>query len=218
MSADDVPRCPGCSSPLCPDHGLVEDACTIEGCEKPRKARGWCSMHEARIRRHGDPHMVKRGPLRADWVNDAAISYRGMHSRVVRSRGKASEHPCSACTCPAEQWSYDETDPAPLVGVQNGSTVRWSADVERYRPMCRSCHKRADNGVRKAEGRWNPRTAIGTANPRAKLTADQVREIRRRAAETSSRLNVSALSREFGVCRGTIDRVLDGRAYRDVAA
>lgn len=217
MSADDVPRCPGCSSPLCPDHAPAKDTCTINDCNKPQKTGGWCSMHEARIRRHGDPHIVKRGPLRADWVDDTAISYRGMHNRVARTRGKASEHPCSGCTAPAEQWSYDETDPAPLEGVQNGSTVRWSADIDRYRPLCRSCHKRADNTVRQAQGRWNPIALTGTANPRARLTESQVREIRRRAAAATERLNVSALSREFGVGRRTIDRVLDGRSYRDVA-
>lgn len=29
--------------------------CSIEDCEKPRKARGWCGAHWARWRAHGDP-------------------------------------------------------------------------------------------------------------------------------------------------------------------
>ena len=29
--------------------------CSIEGCEKPVKSRGWCDMHWTRWRRHGDP-------------------------------------------------------------------------------------------------------------------------------------------------------------------
>ena len=29
--------------------------CSIDGCEKPRKARGWCSAHWSRWHRHGDP-------------------------------------------------------------------------------------------------------------------------------------------------------------------
>lgn len=29
--------------------------CSIEDCEKPRKARGWCGAHWARWRKHGDP-------------------------------------------------------------------------------------------------------------------------------------------------------------------
>jgi len=30
-------------------------ACTIPGCPKPLRARGWCAMHWSRWRRHGDP-------------------------------------------------------------------------------------------------------------------------------------------------------------------
>lgn len=32
--------------------------CRIEGCNKPVKARGWCSMHYARWERWGDPEKV----------------------------------------------------------------------------------------------------------------------------------------------------------------
>lgn len=44
--------------------------CTIDGCERPRKARGLCATHYMRQRRHGDTSTVKasgrpRGPARA---------------------------------------------------------------------------------------------------------------------------------------------------------
>lgn len=32
--------------------------CSIDGCDLPHKARGWCSTHWARWRRHGNPHTV----------------------------------------------------------------------------------------------------------------------------------------------------------------
>ena len=34
---------------------MVNDTCSIDGCEKPRKSRGWCEMHYYRWRRQGDP-------------------------------------------------------------------------------------------------------------------------------------------------------------------
>lgn len=33
----------------------MNDVCSIDGCGKPRLARGWCSKHWCRWRRHGDP-------------------------------------------------------------------------------------------------------------------------------------------------------------------
>ena len=32
--------------------------CSIDGCSKPVKSRGWCSMHLGRNRRYGSPHTV----------------------------------------------------------------------------------------------------------------------------------------------------------------
>lgn len=34
---------------------MPEGTCSIEGCEKPAKARGWCAMHYRRWQVHGDP-------------------------------------------------------------------------------------------------------------------------------------------------------------------
>lgn len=33
----------------------MKKTCTIEGCDKPHIARGWCGMHYHRWERHGDP-------------------------------------------------------------------------------------------------------------------------------------------------------------------
>lgn len=31
--------------------------CSVNGCEKPSRRRGWCGMHYARVRRHGTPDL-----------------------------------------------------------------------------------------------------------------------------------------------------------------
>lgn len=36
--------------------------CSIDGCDKEVKARGWCAMHYMRFRRHGDP-LASRTPI-----------------------------------------------------------------------------------------------------------------------------------------------------------
>ena len=41
---------------------MTPKLCKIEGCEKPVKNRGWCSMHAARWARHGSPHAVTTYP------------------------------------------------------------------------------------------------------------------------------------------------------------
>ena len=35
--------------------------CSIEGCDKPHMAGGWCKMHWTRWRRHGDPFVNLQG-------------------------------------------------------------------------------------------------------------------------------------------------------------
>ena len=34
---------------------MTDKTCSIEGCEKPAQARGWCAMHYQRWRKNGDP-------------------------------------------------------------------------------------------------------------------------------------------------------------------
>lgn len=38
---------------------IARRTCSIEGCDKPCKGRGWCGMHWQRWRRHGDPLWVE---------------------------------------------------------------------------------------------------------------------------------------------------------------
>src|SRR5690625_5218565 len=66
-----TPRCRGCSRPVPlvkrggPRGGLVSSGyccsddckprCSVEGCDKPRRKRGWCANHYATWRAHGSP-------------------------------------------------------------------------------------------------------------------------------------------------------------------
>lgn len=48
---------------LCERTDVAQRTCSIEGCERPHQARGWCPMHYARWKTHGDP-MVAAPPKR----------------------------------------------------------------------------------------------------------------------------------------------------------
>lgn len=82
-------------------------SCSIEGCMKPLKAHGWCEMHYARWRTHGDVHAtnrhqhgtlaerferyVLRGP--GCWLWTGALDGHGYGSIYVdRDRGRDKAH------------------------------------------------------------------------------------------------------------------------------
>jgi hypothetical protein len=42
--------------------------CSVEGCEKPLRKRGWCDMHYERWRRHGSLVLVTIDPVERFWA------------------------------------------------------------------------------------------------------------------------------------------------------
>lgn len=76
----------------------------------------------------------------------SVVSYRAMHNRVERERGKAKGHTCVDCLGPAHEWSLDEAQDDDLIDVHptSGSPLRYSMDVARYVPRCRTDHRAHD--------------------------------------------------------------------------
>lgn len=119
----------------------MPNTCTIEDCEKPARAHGWCYAHAWRWRTYGDPlHPGKRKP---------GTDYRSAHKRVARRRGKASEHACASCSEPAFHWSYDHRDPDEFINPATGCP--YSLDPDHYQPKCVPCHLNGDLARRAAE-------------------------------------------------------------------
>lgn len=75
----------------------------------------------------------------------AVPSYNVTHRRLRRARGPAAAQRCDGCGGQAHHWSYDHTDPDQVIGnTGDGVVVAYSLDLDRYRPLCRSCHAKDD--------------------------------------------------------------------------
>jgi hypothetical protein len=109
-------------------------SCTVPRCGRPHHGRGLCRPHWERFHRGGDVHAEIRDPA-------AAPGYCATRQRLVTVRGPAAAQPCAACDREAQVWSYDGTDPDERTDPARAH--RYSLDPARYRPLCRSCHRRA---------------------------------------------------------------------------
>ncbi|URG17457.1 hypothetical protein Mbo2_087 [Rhodococcus phage Mbo2] len=58
-------------------------SCTIPGCEKPHRARGYCQMHYKRLRKYGDP--LTEPPTQRG-VRKSAAWYAAREETVRRQR------------------------------------------------------------------------------------------------------------------------------------
>lgn len=128
--------------------------CEVDGCAKPDTEGGLCSMHAARMRRHGDTQTVialservfRLGEDHHNWVGPD-IGYSGAHCRVRALNGSASMHSCVGCGEQAQHWSYNHTDPSErLAHARSANPVAYSDNPEHYSARCVPCHKTFDLG------------------------------------------------------------------------
>jgi len=109
-------------------------------------------MHYQRMKRNGSLELAApnyaTGQRSGMWRGDE-VTYKPAHFRVIRLRGSASLHLCANCGGSAQDWAYDHRDPNELTCSATGR--KYSADPDRYMPLCRSCHKRIDNAARRGD-------------------------------------------------------------------
>jgi len=104
--------------------------CKVEGCDRLAHGHRMCGMHYLRWYSHGDP--LATPERRVD-----TAGYDAAHSRVMRDRGRAKEHPCVDCGAQGQHWSYQHTDASQLFSP---SGQPYSLDGSHYAPRCVKCH------------------------------------------------------------------------------
>lgn len=87
--------------------------CTIVGCERPHKARGWCATHYSRWARHGSP-TLHTGPVRRIDTNPAHT-----HQAVANPHHLHRE-PCRYSGCDATALNRGLCDTHHLHWVRTG--------------------------------------------------------------------------------------------------
>jgi hypothetical protein len=120
---------------------MADATCAAWGCDRAVKAKGWCLKHYRRVKRHGDPSVRAKGD---------SMTSNAVHLRLGRAKGPADQFPCYIAWCDeqAKDWAYDHSDPDPLVSRnRHGRVFEYSADFERYIPLCRSHHSLLDRAL-----------------------------------------------------------------------
>lgn len=125
--------------------------CVFDGCEKFRVSHGYCATHWERIRRHGDPSVVKRrqpsgrpsrtkGGYLLEQNKDHPLAGKSgqvlIHRRVLWDQIGPGSHPCHACGA-AVTWGQPR--PARLE-VDHLDGDRTNNDLSNLAVTCHICN------------------------------------------------------------------------------
>lgn len=148
----------------------VKSMCSVEGCGRPNHAHLFCNMHLSRYYKHGDPTVVL--PITGRPTLGDVPQFDAIHKRLSRARGSASKYPCVDCGKDAQEWSYNQSDPAELYQAFGAAQVPYSLDINNYDPRCISCHRKFDG-----TGRNRPRGSDGRFLPGADITVKVIDDV-----------------------------------------
>lgn len=184
--------------------------CSVPGCGRLTRSRGWCVSHYRRWQRHGDPLAgnTYRGALQK-WLHENAGHSgddcllwpfgRNTHGYgAVTALGHGAHH--SMCEMAHGPRPTPQHEAAHQCGNRlccNPQHLRWATPKENAADMLL-------HGTR----------LIGECHPLAKLTAAQVLEIR--AIGRSEQRKI--LAAQYGVHNALIHRILRGTAWKHVVA
>lgn len=191
--------------------GEGRNPCSVEGCEKLERTRGFCAAHYARFLRHGDPVGGSTSIGAAiDFYRREVLGFAGDECLIwpfSRGGNGYGQLTIDGETRTVSRLACEETyGPAPTskhesahscggghLGCVNPKHLRWATRSENQGDRVR--HGTDSRGEKSAT---------------AKLSEGDVKEI------IASTLNIAELSERFGVSQSQISRVRNGQQWAHV--
>ena len=184
--------------------------CSIDGCNKPVIARGWCASHYRRWEAHGDPLAGRTFVGEPERFLELAVSHSGDGCLVwpfARNRNGYGNilldgwfQTVSRVVCervngppPSEDYQAAHSCGNGHMGCVSGVHLRWASPKENQADM-------KEHGT----------VLAGSKNPRAKLNEKDVSEIR----SLMGRVSQQRIAEKFGVSQELISRIKLGKAWR----
>lgn len=87
---------------------MAKRTCSVEGCEKPSRSRGWCPMHYYRFRKNGSPEALQKFPRKGllcvidDCQRERYSGKYGWcraHYLQWRAKNRLNKTPCTVAGC-----------------------------------------------------------------------------------------------------------------------
>lgn len=186
--------------------GLPRRQCSINGCDEPALTRGWCIAHYARWKRNGDPLGGKLTPGgRIEWLRskirhsgdeclmpDFVIKPDYWTVRIDGETRAAHRWMCEQVNGPPPAGDYEAAHSCGNgnIGCVNPNHLRWATPIENW-----------------ADKVAHGRATIGEQHPAAKLTANDVREIRK------SKDTLATIASQYGISVGQASSVRQRKSW-----
>jgi len=200
---------------------MADAICSIEDCNTEVAARGWCSKHWQRWKRHGDPHIVlppSAGPqqpaLERFWEKvDKTTTPGGCWTwKTAVDRDGYGHFKFGGRMWRAPRWIFNQTNDLPLAADEE---VRHTCDNPPcFEPEHLFAGTMLDNTRDMiAKGRRRPDVGYiaGETHHQAKVTEAAVREIRSRR---SAGAKYSELMADFGLSKTAIAEICTRKTWQ----
>lgn len=189
-------------------------ACAVDGCGRPSRTRGWCSLHYQRWKRYGDPTTGRSRIIGDDERRFWSYVCRDGDACWVWT-GSTNEDGYGRIWIAKKSWAvhrYSYKLANPLVDIDGFEVCHRCDNPPCVRPDHLFVGTHSDNIEdmrRKGRARSGPVSSL--SSPTRKLDPDDVSEIRRVYASGSHSL--PQLGRMYGVTTQMVHKIVQRRAW-----